>query len=70
MAEREALQKQYAYSEMSNKVVQRSGRSGGGGQFRDDGGSSRGIGGAGDHGGATMSTGEVESRLGNICTIV
>lgn len=48
MAEREALQKRYAYSEMSNKVVQRGGR-------RSDGGSSRRR---GDDGGPT---GEVES---------
>lgn len=50
MAEREALQKRYAYSEMSNKVVNRSGRS----SRRGDGGTSRG----GEGGGPT---GEVES---------
>eukprot|EP00579_Thalassiosira_antarctica_P032956 CAMPEP_0201991530 /NCGR_PEP_ID=MMETSP0905-20130828/340_1 /ASSEMBLY_ACC=CAM_ASM_000554 /TAXON_ID=420261 /ORGANISM="Thalassiosira antarctica, Strain CCMP982" /LENGTH=2336 /DNA_ID=CAMNT_0048545961 /DNA_START=59 /DNA_END=7069 /DNA_ORIENTATION=- len=55
MAEREALQKRYAYSEMSNKVVQRGRNS-----TRGDGGSSRGGGGGrgGDSGGPT---GEVES---------
>ena len=49
MAEREALQKRYAYSEMSNKVVQRRG-----GRDRGDGGTSR-------SGGDGGPTGEVES---------
>ena len=52
MAEREELQKRYAYSEMSNKVVSRGSR----GRMRSDGGSARGHG-----GGDGQPTGEVES---------